>query len=72
MKDLKRSNNTITVRAYKFKEVASLYHVDPKTLRKWLKPFREEIGELSGHYFTIAQVEAIFQKLGLPYAIEQD
>jgi transposase-like protein len=57
------------VRPYKFKELAALYNISPKTFRKWVKPFGVQIGPLIGGYYIIPQVEAIIENIGLPYFI---
>ncbi|MBL0146091.1 MAG: hypothetical protein IPP48_10235 [Chitinophagaceae bacterium] len=57
---------TAEVKPYSTKEIATLYGVCDKTLKKWLKPFEESIGKKTGRYFTIAQVNIIFDKLGMP------
>lgn len=51
---------------YTTKQLADLYGVSLKTLRKWLKPYREEIGQRNGHFYTCKQVETIFNSIGLP------
>lgn len=57
------------VRPYKWKELCMLYDVCPKTLKKWIAPFAEEIGVLNGGYYLIPQIEIIIEKIGLPYMI---
>jgi len=59
-------------RPAKLCELAMLYQVDPKTFRKWLKPFENKIGERVGHYYTTKQVKVILNELSLPeyYTIE--
>ena len=58
------------VRPYSTKELAQIYGVCDKTLIKWMKPFTGDIGEKRGRFFTVAQVEIIFNKLGMPYRIK--
>jgi hypothetical protein len=58
------------VRPYSIKELAQIYGVCDKTLLKWMKPFTDVIGEKRGRFFTVAQVEIIFNKLGMPYRIK--
>lgn len=58
------------MRPYTTRELARIYGVCDRTLLKWMKPFAAEIGEKRGRYFTVAQVEAIFNKLCMPYRIE--
>jgi transposase-like protein len=58
------------VKPYSIKELALLYGVCDKTLKKWLKPFAETIGTKQGRYYNVAQVSIIFDKLGLPITVE--
>jgi hypothetical protein len=58
--------NEIKVKPYSLIELAAMYEVDWRTLKKWLIPFKEEIGEKQGRYFQIPQVKVIFDKLSLP------
>ena len=66
------TTNYIELKAYSIKELALLYGVCDKTLKKWLKPFAEQIGQKQGRYFNVAQVTIIFGKLGQPSLVEQD
>jgi transposase-like protein len=54
------------VKTYSVKEVAGLYGISTKTLKKWLTPFEKEIGERRGYFYYPKQVKVIFDKLGLP------
>jgi uncharacterized protein YjcR len=56
----------IKTKAYTTKELAGLYGVSLKTLRKWLKPHQPSIGKKVSIYFTKKQVEIIFEKIGEP------
>jgi transposase len=57
------------IRPYSTKELSGIYGVSDKTLRKWMKPFTDEIGKKQGRYYTVLQVEIIFNKLGMPYKL---
>lgn len=48
------------------KELAAMYTVSTKTMRTWLQPHKEEVGEKTGRYYTTLQVRTIFEKLGEP------
>jgi hypothetical protein len=48
------------------KELAALYNICDKTLRRWLKPFEKRIGKTNGNLFTPKQVRIIFDCLGEP------
>jgi transposase len=58
------------IRPYSTKELATFYGVHPKTLIKWMKAFKDDIGDKRGHYYSVSQVEMIFNKLGMPYKIK--
>lgn len=59
------------IKPYSTKELSRIYGVCDKTLLKWMKPFTDEIGQKQGRFFTVAQVEIIFNKLGMPYKIKE-
>lgn len=56
----------IRIKAYTMQELAQLYQVNDRTIRRWLKPFRQEIGKREGHFFTLKQIRIIFEKIGEP------
>lgn len=60
------------IRPYSTKELSQIYGVCDKTVLKWMKPFAAEIGQKQGRFFTVAQVEIIFSKLGMPYKLKED
>jgi len=68
-KEVHSMKEIIIVRPYSHKELSDLYGISRKTFRKWVSPFKREIGERMGWYYTALQVETIFMKLGLPYDI---
>jgi len=49
----------------------TLYGVSHKVFKIWIEPFLSEIGEKRGRYFTVKQVEVIFDKLGRPPGVEE-
>lgn len=50
-------------RAMTLKELADRWDVSVRTVRKWLKPFEEEIGPRIGNIYSPHQVEIILSKL---------
>jgi hypothetical protein len=60
----------IPFKAYSNKEIARLYDVSPRTWRRWLEPFRNDIGYRKGHFYNPNQVKVIFEKLGIPDAFD--
>jgi uncharacterized protein YjcR len=66
MKHLELTAQKVLIKAYSVKEIAGLYNISPKTLRRWLTPFAKEIGERKGHSYTPKQIRIIFEELGIP------
>ncbi len=56
----------IRIRPYSLAELAKFYKVCARTLKRWMNPFKQEIGERQGRYYTVAQVKIILEKIGLP------
>lgn len=47
--------------------LAAAYKVDPRTLKRWIKPHEAKIGTPpGGRIFTPCQVAAIYEALGEP------
>lgn len=56
----------IKIGPYTPKELALLYGVSIKTLRTWLSPHRQQVGDRKSKYYTAKQVRIIFEQLGEP------
>lgn len=66
-----KQRNVIT-RPYTVQQLAHMYGVSLKTLRKWFKPYREEIGQRTGHFYTVKQIDTIFYHIGIPPDLQVD
>jgi transposase-like protein len=62
--------NSKAAKPYSLSELANHYGVTRHTMRKWLVPHRQEIGETVGRFYTVRQVKSIFTALGLPPALD--
>jgi hypothetical protein len=62
----------IPLKHYTLRQLAKFYGVSDPTLRKWLAPFKQEIGEKNGKFYSTTQVRIIFTRLELPgnYEVE--
>ncbi|MBI2269940.1 MAG: hypothetical protein HYU69_06215 [Bacteroidetes bacterium] len=69
MKQNESTSPKIQLKAYSKKEVAQFYEVSPKTLKTWLTPFENEIGQKMGRFYNPKQMKIIFDKLGIPEVI---
>lgn len=54
------------IKSYNLTELANLYEETPRTIKNWLCPHKDEIGEKQGQRYSPKQVEKIFKILGLP------
>ena len=54
------------IKPLNYKQLAAIYEVTHKTLKCWLDPFMNDIGEMRGKTFTLKQVRTIYEKLGEP------
>ena len=54
------------VKPMNYKQLQAAYGMTYKTLKAWLEPFMDEIGELRGKAFTLRQMRIIYDKLGEP------
>ena len=48
-----------TTQAMSTKQLSNIYQIDPRTLKNWLKPFKNKIGERTGRLWTPKQVGII-------------
>ena len=66
------SGVSFSLKAYSVKQLSELYGVSAKTFRRWLSPFKRDVGEKQGNYFNISQVKCIVQHLGVPGSVVVD
>lgn len=61
------NDEPIKPEAMNLTQLANQYKVCPKTFKKWIKPFMDEIQKAEGTYiFTPDQVQKIYKRLGTP------
>lgn len=63
---MKQQTHVQEMKPLNYKQLAAIYEVTHKTLKSWLEPFMEEIGEMRGKSFTLKQMRLIYDKLGEP------
>jgi len=59
----------VRLKPYKGSELALMYGVSHRTLKRWIAPFKKELGEKRGIYYNIPQVKMVFEKLGVPIGL---
>lgn len=67
---MKRETSTQELKPVNHKQLAARYQVSHKTLKSWMEPFAEEVGEMRGRFFTLKQLQIIYEKLGDPANIQ--
>ena len=63
---------TLSLKPYTVLELARLYGISDRTMKKWIRPFETEVGTKIGHFYTVAQVRVILEHLGIPGEVEID
>jgi hypothetical protein len=64
-------NEDVDIRPYTHKQLAAMYNTTGRTFKTWLEKFKDELGERTGHYYSIKQVKIIFSKLDVPCKIKK-
>ena len=60
------TDGKLFVKPYRLSDLAIIFDVKRKTMRKWLDKYPEQFGKREGKYFSIRQVEFCLQTFGLP------
>jgi hypothetical protein len=58
---------TMPVQRVSDKTFARIYGVTDKTFRKWIRPFKNEVGTRNGRFYNVNQINLIIAKLGNPF-----
>lgn len=64
--EMSTAKRIVEIRSYSIGELSKLYEMSVKTMNRWLKPHLEVIGKREGRYYTVKQIQQIFDLLGLP------
>ena len=65
-----KAKNEFMVKPYSKTELSELYGVSVKTLTTWMKPFMGKIGAKSGRFYTVKQIETLFENIGVPHLVQ--
>ena len=60
------TDGKLFVKPYRLSDLAAIFDVNRKTMRKWLDKYPDELSKREGKYFSIRQVEFCLEKFGLP------
>lgn len=70
MRIVKRScydeEGNLLIKPYRVMDLAALYDVTTKTMRKWIATAVPDIQKSSGHYYSAKAVAQIIQAIGAP------
>lgn len=56
----------LIIKPYRIIDLAAIFDVNRKTMRRWMNNFPGELGQREGKYFSINQVEFMIAQFGLP------
>ena len=68
-KKLFDEDGNLMIRPYRLKDLAAIYDVSTKTIRRWIDSKASEYSKRSKQYFTIEQVKGIVTALGIPHKV---
>lgn len=60
------TDGKLIVKPYRLSDLATIFDVNRKTMRKWLDKYPDELGKREGKYFSVRQVQFCLEKFGLP------
>ena len=67
--ETKKENKVFILKPYTTRELSRFYGISYSTMRLWLERIKEKVGEKTGHFFSIKQMEIIIEEFGLPKTI---
>lgn len=59
----------LIIRPYRLMDLATIYDVSPRTIRRWIDAKAPELGKKKKKYFTVDQVQGIVTALGIPQKV---
>lgn len=59
----------LIIRPYRLMDLASIYDVSTRTMRRWIDAKAPQHGKKEKKYFTVEQVQGIVTALGIPQKI---
>jgi uncharacterized protein YjcR len=65
-----KAKSGIEIKPYSLRELAVMYGISVNTFKKWVKPYKSEIGQKVGRFYNAKQVEFIFDKFGYRHIVE--
>ncbi len=68
-KQLYDEQGNLIIRPYRLMDLAAIYDVSTRTMRRWIDAKAAEHGKKEKKYFTIEQVKGIITAIGLPQKI---
>lgn len=60
------AEGNLIVKPYRLSDLAAIFDVNRKTMRKWMDRYPEDLSRHEGKYFSVRQVEFCLDKFGLP------
>jgi hypothetical protein len=60
------AEGNLIVKPYRLSDLAAIFDVNRKTMRKWMDKYPEDLSRHEGKYFSVRQVEFCLDKFGLP------
>lgn len=63
------ADGNLIVKPYRLIDLAAIFDVNHKTMRRWMEKHPDELGQRDGKYYSIQQVRFCIEQFGLPQKI---
>lgn len=70
--DSMRPRFSLEMRPYTLKELCSMFKMERRAFRNMIRKHESKIGEPSGRYYNVLQVETLMNCVGFPYVMKEE
>lgn len=64
------NDGNLIVKPYQMRQLAEIYEVHPRTMRRWISKLAPNLTKEKRRYFTIDEVVTIVNAIGIPHTIK--
>jgi hypothetical protein len=63
-------NGNLIIKPYRMLDLAAIFDVNYRTMKRWMSNFPNELGKKNGLYYSIHQVQFMIAQFGLPRRVQ--
>ena len=65
-------NGNLIVKPYRMIDLAAIFDVNYRTMKRWMSNFPNELGKKDGKYYSVHQVQFMIGQFGLPRRMQMN